>query len=181
MCTISFPSTWRARWSTLHLVCRLPAGHGASSLAALFICFRLLTFGAYHDASTICKYHGQTTVLRWYSEGMDQTIKLKTTSRLIRRLLPILGVYIALGMVFYHVVEKWGWFDSLYFTVITLATVGYGDFTPQTVLGKAFTMFYIFIGIGLFVFVTNIFLRHQALRRVEANKNRDQQRQEKTG
>jgi hypothetical protein len=42
-------------------------------------------------------------------------------------------------------------------------------------------MFYIFIGIGLFVFVTNIFLRHQALRRVEANKNRDQQRQEKAG
>jgi hypothetical protein len=36
--------------------------------------------------------------------------------------------------------------DSLYFSVITLATVAYGDFSPYTMAGKIFTVFYIFIG-----------------------------------
>jgi voltage-gated potassium channel len=39
--------------------------------------------------------------------------------------------------------------DSLYFSVITLTTVGYGDFSPSTRAGNIFTMFYIFIGIGI--------------------------------
>ncbi len=58
-----------------------------------------------------------------------------------------------IGTFFYHFVEGWGWLDSLYFCVITLATVGYGDFSPHTPLGKIFTMIYVFIGIGLLVAV----------------------------
>lgn len=60
-------------------------------------------------------------------------------------------VLLALGTLFYHQVEGWAWFDSLYFCVITLATVGYGDFSPQTVAGKAFTIFYVMLGIGVLV------------------------------
>jgi voltage-gated potassium channel len=63
----------------------------------------------------------------------------------------ILGVLLAVGTLFYHQAEGWAWFDSLYFCVITLATVGYGDFSPQTVTGKAFTMIYIMLGIGVLV------------------------------
>jgi voltage-gated potassium channel len=33
--------------------------------------------------------------------------------------------------------------------VITLTTIGYGDFTPQTDFGKIFNMFYIVMGLGL--------------------------------
>lgn len=47
--------------------------------------------------------------------------------------------------------------DSFYFSVITLATVGYEDFTPQTDLGKIFTVVYIFLGLGILIgFVTPI-------------------------
>jgi voltage-gated potassium channel Kch len=52
------------------------------------------------------------------------------------------------GAWFYHTVEGWGWIDALYFTVITLSTVGYGDFSPTTPLSKIFTITYIFLGLG---------------------------------
>ena len=48
-------------------------------------------------------------------------------------------------------VEGWSLLDSAYFAVVTIATVGYGDLTPETTLGKIFTIGYIFAGIGLFL------------------------------
>ncbi|WP_431299436.1 potassium channel family protein [Tabrizicola sp. BL-A-41-H6] len=53
--------------------------------------------------------------------------------------------------IFYRLVEGWRLIDAAYFSVVTIATVGYGDFTPQTDLGKIFTIVYIFSGIGLFI------------------------------
>lgn len=39
--------------------------------------------------------------------------------------------------------------DAFYFTVITLATIGYGDFSPTTPLTKLFTVFYVLIGLAI--------------------------------
>ena len=58
----------------------------------------------------------------------------------------ITSIFILLvGTFVYHHLEGWDYIDSLYFSVITLTTVGYGDFSPQTSGGKVFTIFYIFI------------------------------------
>ena len=56
---------------------------------------------------------------------------------------------LALGTWFYARVEGWSGLDALYFSVITLTTVGYGDFSPQTPGGKLFTIFYVLIGLGI--------------------------------
>ena len=53
--------------------------------------------------------------------------------------------------VFYRYVEGWSWLDSIYFSVVTISTVGFGDFSPDTAAGKIFTMFYIIVGLGIFV------------------------------
>ncbi|MFA3917060.1 potassium channel family protein [Ruegeria hyattellae] len=52
---------------------------------------------------------------------------------------------------FYHYVEGWSWLDSAYFSVVTISTVGFGDFSPETAAGKIFTMIYIIVGLGVFV------------------------------
>jgi TRAP-type C4-dicarboxylate transport system permease small subunit len=56
-----------------------------------------------------------------------------------------------IGTIIFHFLEGWRWFDAFYFCVITLATVGYGDFVPKTDLGKIAAMIYIFSGIGIFL------------------------------
>ena len=69
----------------------------------------------------------------------------------VRALAMLAGALIALATVFYRVWEGWSLLDSLYFSVVTIATVGYGDLAPKTALGKIFTIGYIFAGIGIFV------------------------------
>ena len=61
----------------------------------------------------------------------------------------IVIVTLVVGALFYHTVEGWNLLNSVYFCVITLTTIGYGDFTPKTDLGKLFTIFYAFAGIGI--------------------------------
>lgn len=78
----------------------------------------------------------------------------------VRLLLLLSGMIIISATVFYHFQEGWGWIDALYFSVITIATVGYGDFAPQTPLGKLFTVGYLIFGIGVFVVATATFAEH---------------------
>ncbi len=66
-----------------------------------------------------------------------------------RSLLLLVGVVLGTGTWFYHAWEGWSWLDALYFSVITLTTVGYGDFSPKTDAGKVFTIFYLLVGLGI--------------------------------
>jgi dipeptide/tripeptide permease len=66
-----------------------------------------------------------------------------------RRTLLAAVTMLAAGTVFYRLVEGWPWLDALYFCVVTLATIGYGDLAPRTGAGKAFTIVFVLIGIGI--------------------------------
>lgn len=47
-------------------------------------------------------------------------------------------------------------FDSLWWAIITLTTVGYGDVYPVTIGGKVFTFFILMIGLGIVAIPTGI-------------------------
>lgn len=78
-----------------------------------------------------------------------RSIWLGFKDREFRALFIWVVLVIAIGTAFYVRVEHWRVLDALYFTIITLTTVGYGDFAPQTDPGKIFTIVYIFVGISL--------------------------------
>lgn len=69
-------------------------------------------------------------------------------------------VMLCIGTFFYSHIEGWKYLDSLYFSVTTLTTVGYGDFYPKTEAGKLFTVFYILAGVGIILGFVNAVATH---------------------
>ena len=64
-------------------------------------------------------------------------------------------VVMGLGSFGYQRLEGWDYLDSIYFVVVTVTTIGYGDLVPQTDMGKIFTIFFSFLGIAsAFYFVS---------------------------
>ena len=63
------------------------------------------------------------------------------------------------GTIFYRSVEGWTWIDSIYFCVATMSTVGSSDLSPNTDIGKLFTIIYIFVGVGIFIVLAAQFAR----------------------
>src|SRR5215510_13476341 len=67
--------------------------------------------------------------------------------RISYALLALAGA-LTLGTVGFHLVEGWSLTDSLYVTVQTLTTVGYGDIPPHSNRGRFFAVLIMMIGAG---------------------------------
>lgn len=89
---------------------------------------------------------GPTTVFitTFRSLMRDETFRIAVT---------FLGAMIALGTAVYTLVEGWSPLDSLYFAVITASTVGFGDLTPGTDVGKLYTILFVLVSTGLLLLV----------------------------
>ena len=85
--------------------------------------------------------------IRRLNRGLVRAIREPEVQGVV--MLALALILVATG--FYWLVEGWSLLDAAYFSVVTIATVGYGDFSPQTAIGKIFTIGYIFAGIGIFV------------------------------
>jgi voltage-gated potassium channel Kch len=77
-----------------------------------------------------------------------------------RILLALVVSLLVSGTTFFTLVEGWSVLDSLYFSVTTLTTVGFGDPAPATALGKIFTILYIFVGLGVIGGFINVLAKH---------------------
>ena len=79
----------------------------------------------------------------------------------------VVGVLLVSGTIFYWAAEDWSLVQSLYFSVVTLTTVGYGDLTPTSDYARIFTIIYIFIGVGVLVLFLSSLAHHYIRHKVE--------------
>lgn len=87
-----------------------------------------------------------------------------------RDLLYTTSIILLIGTVAYHFLEGWSVVDSLYFSVVTLTTIGFGDFAPKTDAGKLFTIVYIIMGIGVILHFINTLKNHYTDSRIKHKK-----------
>lgn len=79
---------------------------------------------------------------------------------MIKRLvfaLILLAIVIISGTAGYVLIERWSVLDSLYMTVITIASVGYMEVNPLSPNGRVFTIFLIIFGMGVLLFGISTF------------------------
>jgi voltage-gated potassium channel len=70
--------------------------------------------------------------------------------------LALAGIFL-IGTLWYSLVEGWKWEDAAYMTVITLATVGYGETHPLGSRGRLFTIVLILMGVVNLTYIVNRF------------------------
>lgn len=59
---------------------------------------------------------------------------------------------VCVGTYGYMKLDGLALFDSLYFTIVTLTTIGFGDITPVTHEAKVFTIFFVPLGVSAFLY-----------------------------
>lgn len=74
-----------------------------------------------------------------------------------RLLLSLPLLVIAIGTAGFMAIEHLSFIDALYFTIVTISTVGYGDIYPVSAAGKLLCIVLIIIGIGTFLSIVTRF------------------------
>ena len=101
--------------------------------------------------------------------------KLKMKVEIFVAATTLLG-WIAIGTIVFHRLESWNWIQSFYFSVVTITTVGYGDFTPTNDTSRFFTAIYIMIGVSIGLVALSMIgaeiLRNRELRYRESNQKK---------
>ena len=65
-------------------------------------------------------------------------------------------ILIVIGTVGFHFIEGWNVLESFYTTVMTLTTIGYGDFAPKTQGGMLFTVMLVIFGVGTMLYTVGL-------------------------
>lgn len=77
------------------------------------------------------------------------------SASLLRQAAVLLVLYLSLGVMIYYFnrdhfsgIETHPLVDAIYFCIVTMCTIGYGDITPVTPTAKLFSCFYVIVGFG---------------------------------
>jgi voltage-gated potassium channel len=82
---------------------------------------------------------------------VEDTISSRGSLKIIRGVIMLVMV-VFMGTIGYMVIDKWQFLDALYMTVITITTVGYGEIRHVSEPGRIFTIFLIFLGMGILAY-----------------------------
>ncbi len=92
---------------------------------------------------------GKATVLFEFALLLRR-IRSALTRRRVAVLVAMMGVVLFTGTVGLHMAQGDSYWDSFYWTVTTISTIGYGDYVPLTFWARILFFFVVFAGIGTF-------------------------------
>jgi len=100
-------------------------------------------------------------MIRYVSEASILSIALKTSQpKIIVFLLTVFTIVVIAGALMHLIEGPASGFDnipvSMYWVVVTLTTVGYGDIAPQTTFGRIIASFLMIVGYGIIAVPTGI-------------------------
>ncbi|MDD1753231.1 MAG: potassium channel family protein [Methanotrichaceae archaeon] len=76
-----------------------------------------------------------------------------------------------IGATLYSWLEGWSFLDSMYFMVVTLCTIGYGDLTPTKPITKLLTIFVALNGVVILLMLFDEIRRMRAQNICEVQSN----------
>src|SRR5215203_4984031 len=83
------------------------------------------------------------------------TLSKETRRKLLNASLAILSM-IFIGTFGFHFIENLTWMESIYITVETVTTVGYGDIPPKSVEGRIFATLFMLFGVGTVLYALTV-------------------------
>jgi voltage-gated potassium channel len=100
-------------------------------------------------------------LIRYMREARVLLVALQNSRpKVIVFLVAVIGIVVSMGALMYLVEgEQYGFTSiprSIYWAVVTLTTVGYGDVVPRTILGQAIASFTMILGYSIIAVPTGI-------------------------
>jgi voltage-gated potassium channel len=106
---------------------------------------------------------------------------ISSQKKLLIQVIILIIALISAGTLGYYLIEDLSFFDSLYMTVITISTVGYGEVFPLSVTGRIWSIILILFGVSLVGIIAGkfaeiltdirIFRRNKMLQKIKDLKN----------
>ena len=123
-----------------------------------------------HAASFLCSHRlfPLFTQCLWQDDAVtkakEEAERAERTSKIMKLFIPVV-VTIFSGALVFGIVEGWGVLPSIYWCVITAASVGYGEMSPKSELSRGLAIFFIPLSVGVIgqglAGVVNVFVEEE--------------------
>ncbi|MBU9728301.1 potassium channel family protein [Diplocloster modestus] len=113
--------------------------------------FRIFRIFKFTKLIKIVKITKLTKLVRLFTYSLRFINKIKNflNTNGFKYMLILTSVLITIGGIAIHYVEDMDFFDGIWWSFVTTTTVGYGDISPSTPLGRLIAMVLMLVGIGL--------------------------------
>jgi len=81
-------------------------------------------------------------------KSRSKKVESPASEKIIPVVTTLFALYMLMGILYYFSIDGWSITDTIYFTITTFLTIGYGDLTPVSDHRKVFTAFFVLFGVG---------------------------------